>query len=1159
MIAVATIVHLSHLCSMASGDLDQFSDQDAPIVRAGWSHASKILALIVFCLLILLALLYWQRLYFADYIVRDQLKRYGVTASFKLEKIGTRHQRLTNVIIGDPAHPDLTAALVELETSFNLSGPIIRRILTRDVFVRGRYEAGQLRFGELDKFRDLNNKKPFEIPDYAVELINGRMALATPLGPIGIGMNGSGTLRNNFQSKLAVRATHLENGDCSVKAVRYDGDFALLYREPHLLGPLLAAQIACRERDLAISSPAFGLDIKGSTDFANWAGTAAFAVKNARYARDQITLLKGQSKFDGGFSANNSKWTTETYLTLAAFNAASVQSGALKGRLKLDLDLAKDGNRWLGDLGFVSAKIVAGQSEMTGAKSQISFNGQSVRTSFNGTIAGQSAKAATLATGKFSLDINGHLDHRNRGLAIAGQGKLQLEGGQLPPKTLPAFDDLIIRTRETPVGPIIARLAPALRQALAGFSGRLRYDLVVSDRGVGKIRVDGANFAAQSGGRLQQIGPFSVVAAKSNDWQLQSPLRISLGGGALPTAILDVKPGPRGLWSGTLALSNFAAPGASLAVSKLNFAGRPGAPWALLGNALVSGPLPGGRIDGLSLPINGIWNGSTASLYNACTTFAFKRLQYAGLDLPADSFRVCPDKTQSIVQTKDGKLNVAGNIQNFNTKGRLGSSGFALDSSLLRFDVGKGFTARNVNVSLGNAASSRSKFAIADINGRFLSNGLAGTLSGGGGRIGAVPLIISETSGNWSYKKGVLALESSLRVADSEVAPRFKPMIVPDFILAMEKGVIAAIGTIREPKTGRAVADVDVRHDLASVKGRALLSVDGLKFEPGFQPELLTNSTLGVVANVVGRVDGDGIIEWDGGSVKSNGRFGTRSMDLAAAFGPVEGLASDIVFTDLLGLETGPSQLAQLGSVNPGIPALNGKIRYQLLPGRQVGIEGGTWPFAGGQLMLEPTILDFDILKPRRLTFRVVGVDAEKFFANYDFENLLVSGVFDGTLPMVFDSEGGKIVDGNLVSRAGGGEISYLGELTYADKGVFANYAFDALKSMRYQQLVINVDGKIDGEIITKISFSGIQQGSLAKRNFITRQLAKIPLEFNVSITAQFLQLIGSLRGLYDTNYVQPILATDLIDAAKKEGRASKAQLTEPIADKPQPPQPKDE
>ncbi len=269
--------------------------------------------------------------------------------------------------------------------------------------------------------------------------------------------------------------------------------------------------------------------------------------------------------------------------------------------------------------------------------------------------------------------------------------------------------------------------------------------------------------------------------------------------------------------------------------------------------------------------------------------------------------------------------------------------------------------------------------------------------------------------------------------------------------------------------------------------------------------------------------------------MRSTGRVATSNMNLAAAFGPVEGLTTEIVFTDLLGLETASGQIATLASVNPGIPALGGTVSYRLLPNRQVAIESGRWPFAGGELILEPTVLDFGVESERRLTFRVIGVDAEKLLAGYDFQNLRVTGVFDGVLPMVFNQDGGRIVGGALVSRPGGGEVSYLGELAYEDMGIFANYAFNALRSIRYSTLTIGVGGDLDGEIVTDISFTGLQQGTLAKRNFITRQLARIPIKFNVSVTAEFLKLIGSIRGLYDANYAADRDLQYLLEEQKKQ------------------------
>jgi translocation and assembly module TamB len=1140
---------------MAERDLGEFAADEAPSTRNDWAMGNKIFLFILCALLLLVAFIYWQRLYFADYIVRDQLKKYGVRATYTLEKIGTRRQRLSNLVVGDPANPDLTAGRVELETRITWTGPVIYSIRADNVFLRGRYADGQFRFGDLDKFRDLNSKEPIEIPDYLVDLTDGRMALTTPWGLAAFGVNGKGPLRNNFRANVAMRSPRLANADCAADAVGFQGKLDLVYRAPHFVGPAFATHMSCKSRNIAVASPALDLNVKSTVDFLKWDGDVGFAANGGNFGANKVNRAKGMSKFAGSFAQNDSKWTTETRFDFGVYSGLNALINNANGSLGLDLNLGKGGNSWIGDVKFAASSAMAlsptSKFALSNPVGKITFDGRLERTNFDAKLSGKSASGLTLNTGPITLSGTGHVDQRGNSIGVVSQGQLAVSQAILPPNTLPAMDDLITGTRGTPVGPLVAKLIPELRRTLAGFDGRLRYDMSLTDNGAGKLRVDGADFVAANGGRLKQTGALAAISAGNNNWRLQTPLQFALNGGQLPTASLVLKPGAGGAWSGSLALSNYTVPGASLSVSNLAFLGKPGAAWSVTGNALISGPIPGGRIDGLSLPISGNWNGQGGNLYRDCTTLAFKRLQYSNFILPADSFRICPDAGRYVVDTSSGKLKLAGNIRNFDIVGKLGGSRIAVDSAAVRFDLSSGFSAKNIAVSQGNKGSAQSNFSMATIDGRLLSDGIAGKLSGGGGRIGSVPLILSDTLGNWSYRKGILALEGAMRVTDAEAITRFNPMNVPDFMLEMQRGVVTAIGAIHETKTGRAVADVDLRHDLQSAKGRALFSVDNLKFEPSFQPELLTNLVVGVAANFDGLVDGDGLIEWNGAKVKSNGRFNVQSMKLAAAFGPVEGVNTQIVFTDLLGLETGPGQLADLGSVNPGIPAFNGKIRYQLLPGRQVAIEGGTWPFAGGQLLLEPTILDFDVLKPRRLTFRVAGVDAEKFFANYEFDNLRVSGVFDGTLPMIFDSDGGRIVDGNLVSRAGGGEISYLGELTYADKGVFANYAFEALKSMKYQQLVINVGGKIDGEIITKISFSGVQQGSLAKRNFITKQLSKIPLEFNVSMSGKFMQLIGSLRGLYDPNYIPSAIIESLIATAKKQAQDVAGTETEMTKDAP--------
>jgi hypothetical protein len=303
---------------------------------------------------------------------------------------------------------------------------------------------------------------------------------------------------------------------------------------------------------------------------------------------------------------------------------------------------------------------------------------------------------------------------------------------------------------------------------------------------------------------------------------------------------------------------------------------------------------------------------------------------------------------------------------------------------------------------------------------------------------------------------------------------------------------------------------------LASGTGAAHLAVSGITFGDGFQPEELTPLTFGVIADVRGTVRGSGDIAWTPEGVTSTGRFATDRADLAAAFGPVAGLKGEVVFTDLLGLESAPSQVATVASINPGVEVTDGRIDYQLLPGLRIKVNDGRWPFAGGTLTLRPTLLDFGAQQQRRLTFHVEGAEARQFLQQFDFKNLDATGVFDGELPMVFDQTGGRIENGTLTVREGGGSLAYLGELTKEDLGTWGNIAFQALRSLRYRNLDVVMNGPLAGEMITEVRFAGVSQGEGAKSNFLIRRLQRLPFVFNIRIKAPFRGLIDSAASFYD-------------------------------------------
>jgi hypothetical protein len=157
----------------------------------------------------------------------------------------------------------------------------------------------------------------------------------------------------------------------------------------------------------------------------------------------------------------------------------------------------------------------------------------------------------------------------------------------------------------------------------------------------------------------------------------------------------------------------------------------------------------------------------------------------------------------------------------------------------------------------------------------------------------------------------------------------------------------------------------------------------------------------------------------------------------------------------------------------------------------------------------------------RTYTLRLEGANAARFISQLELGNLAATGVFDGTLPLVFDENGGRIEGGMLRSRPPGGNVSYVGELSYKDMGTMANFAFQSLRSIDYRKMEIGMDGALDGEIVTRLRFDGVRQGAGAKRSIVTRSLAGLPIQFNVNIRAPFQRLVSSFKALYDPAYIR--------------------------------------
>ena len=1008
--------------------------------------------LIAFLLLILLliVIIWVQRRQIAEDFIDRELARRGVQGTYDVKRIGFTRQQLENLVIGDPDDPDLTARFAELRIRHTLFGPKVSLIVARGVRLYGAVVEGKVTFGSVDKLLPPPSGKPFALPELNVDLKDAAIGLATPVGRLGVAIEGRGNLADGFKGTAAVVSSSLLVSGCAVGKPSAYFKVEVDNRRPSLEGPVRADRILCEKAGVEALQPVAIIDADFAEDVHDWKGEGA--------------------------------------LTVARLNAGNASLSNLVGRVGFEGD---------GNLTRGGARLAAANAEIAGA-----------------------------TAGRVTFDGRYDYGAKSNQLSMVGDvGAENLAGG---PQLLDPVVAALASAGGTPLEPIGDALARAVGRAGRDIDAIASVRLV-NGRSGGAVRVERLNASSASGARIALNAPGDGITYYWPAGLARIDANVTIAGGGLPTVRASLSQPRAGQpISGVAQVQAMRAGDASLRLAPIRFTAGGGGATRVETRALISGPVGDGQVTDLLVPISGELRGGGFAFGERCTPIAFRSLEVSGLRLGATRLPLCPTGRALVWKAPGGSVQGGAEIGALRLNGRLGDSPIEMAADRFRFTVAEpGFVGSKVAVRLG-AGEGVHRLDFGNLSGRFTSDGLVGSFTGGSGQIANVRLLMSEGKGDWSVKGGDLTVDGSLTVSDDYEPPRFYPLVSNDFHLTMIDGVIKADAWLTDPETGTRITQVDITHTLETGAGNAVLDVPGIAFGPDYQPDQLTPTTTGVVALVNGTVTGRGDIVWNADGVTSTGSFSTTDMDLAATFGPVEGLTTTVNFTDLLGLVSAPGQVAEVDLIRTGIDVFDGVIRYQLMPDLRVRVESGRWPFAGGELILEETILDFSKPAPKNLTFRVVGLDAAQFVQIMEFSNIAATGIFDGVVPMIFDETGGRIVGGRLEARPPGGTLSYIGAVSDQDLGAYGKLAFDALKSLRYDRFVIQLDGELAGEFLTQIELDGIATnteplGGIA--GAIVGQIAKIPLEFNISIRGPFRSLIATARSLEDPSLlIQPVL-----------------------------------
>ncbi|MEO8453915.1 MAG: YdbH domain-containing protein [Sphingomicrobium sp.] len=1023
---------------------ERSTDEPRIIVRRGprWGRIAMFAALGPLALLaIAIAGVWVERRPIATHYLKGEFERRGVSASYHLDRVGFRTQEVSNLVIGDPERPDLVArhAIIQMRLKWDGSFEVYR-VFARGVRLRGRLIRGKVSWGQIDRLLPPPTNKAFELPNFVLDVADSSISLATPFGPVGAALRGSGRLSGGFKGRMAIASPHLIPGRCAAYNLRANVAVSVVARRPQTDGPVSLDRFTCPLSRFDVASPRFD---------------------------SRTTFNEALTRVDG------------------------------HGRMAI-------------------RTLTAGANGLAAFVGEISYKGALNDISGRVKLAGQKSRMATIYADRTRLAGGYHLGIRSGTFHLVGD--YAAESAALDPAMLAAVRGPLAAAAKTPIGPVATSIGGAISRTARNFNvaGKIR---VVNFSGGGAARITDANIVGPNGASVQISGGSGVTYY----WPaagLRIDSNIQMGGGGLPNGRVGLRqPAPGAPMSGVAELAAYAANGQRLALSPIRFGPGPGGSTALSTLAQLDGPFPNGRVQALRLPIQGrIGRGGSFAFGTACAIVSWNSFQMSTLQLGPARLPICPIGPAIVSKQPNGPVLASARFSGPVLNGQLGNSPLHLAAAGGQI-IGKAFAMNRLGMRFGKP-SSPILLDAARLNGAFVSGGASGTFSGATSTIGNVPLLLSEGSGSWLFRKSALSVNSLLTVSDRDPNPRFYPLKSDNVRFTLAGDYVRATGALGH--SGTLVTDVSIEHRLSTGAGHALLDVPGVTFGPNLQPEELTRLTEGVIALVNGTIRGRGRIDWSAsGNVTSTGDFSTANADLAAPFGPVTGMAGTIHFSDLLGLTTPPRQALTVRSINPGILVENGVIRYQLLPNQLVKVERGEWPFMGGRLILDETVLNFAKPTAKRLTFEVVGLDARTFVTTLGFKELNATGTFDGVLPMIFDENGGRIVGGRLDSRQGGGSLAYNGVVNKADLGTMGNIAFNALRDLRFKSMIIRLDGDLAGEFAARLSIDGVALGQTNQTQRIIRNLlAKLPLHLNVNITGPFRALVATAKSFNDPRQV---------------------------------------
>ena len=221
-------------------------------------------------------------------------------ASYHLDRVGLAHPGGHDLVIGDPRRPDLVArhAIIQMRLKWNGSFEVYR-VFARGVRLRGRLVHGKVSWGQIDKLLPPPSNKPFQLPNFALDVADSSIALATPFGPVGVALEGNGKLSGGFKGRLRSSARGWSRAAAPPTNLRANVAVAVVARRPQIEGRSRSTASPARQAGSTSIAPRFDAKASFNEAFTSVDGSGRMAISSHGRRRQRPRRLRRRAHLQG--------------------------------------------------------------------------------------------------------------------------------------------------------------------------------------------------------------------------------------------------------------------------------------------------------------------------------------------------------------------------------------------------------------------------------------------------------------------------------------------------------------------------------------------------------------------------------------------------------------------------------------------------------------------------------------------------------------------------------------------------------------------------------------------------------------------------------------------------------------------------------------------